>query len=163
MRDQDRSAMQDQPLKRPHWPRPAASTAVFRDGAVLLVQRGPTSAMPGLWSLPGGHIEPGERAIDAAQREVLEETGVSVEMLGLIDVHDVMIRNADNILTAHYLIAVHVARYLTGEPQAASDVTDACFVEITHLDHFALTPGARALIRRGAARLASDQAAFDRT
>jgi 8-oxo-dGTP diphosphatase len=51
------------------WPRCAASAAIFRAGKVLLVERG-SGALKGRWSLPGGHIEPGERAAGAAAREV---------------------------------------------------------------------------------------------
>ena len=51
------------------WPRCGASAAIFRGAEVLLVQRG-KGALSGLWSLPGGHIEPGERTQDAALREV---------------------------------------------------------------------------------------------
>jgi 8-oxo-dGTP diphosphatase len=139
------------PLQRPEWPRPAASTAVFRDGHVLLVQRGAATAMGGYWSLPGGHIEPGERAMDAARREVLEETGVTADIVALVGVHDALVTNRDGALTAHYVIAVHVARYRTGEPVAASDVAAARFVALDALSDYRLTEGAHDLIRRAAA------------
>ena len=48
---------QDAPQRAPEWPRCAASAAIFRGSMVLLVQRG-KGALKGLWSLPGGHIEP---------------------------------------------------------------------------------------------------------
>jgi ADP-ribose pyrophosphatase YjhB (NUDIX family) len=67
--------MSHEPLTRPTWPRPAASAAIFRDGLVLLVERG-KGALQGTWSLPGGHVEPGERALAAALREVGDVTGV---------------------------------------------------------------------------------------
>ena len=57
------------------WPRCAASAAVLRGREVLLVERA-KGALAGYWSLPGGHIEPGETARSAALREVREETGV---------------------------------------------------------------------------------------
>ena len=59
-------------LKRPEWPRPAASAIIFRGASVLIVERG-KGALPGTWSLPGGHIEPGEKASEAAVRELFEE------------------------------------------------------------------------------------------
>ena len=72
-----------------HWPKCAASIAVFRGNEVLLVERAkPPRA--GLWSLPGGHIEPGETASAAAAREVLEETGIAATIAGLLDVQDVL-------------------------------------------------------------------------
>jgi 8-oxo-dGTP diphosphatase len=48
-----------------------------RDGTVLLARRSPhRSAYPGLWSFPGGHVEPHETLVEALVREVREEVGV---------------------------------------------------------------------------------------
>ena len=126
-------------------PRAGASAVIFRGDAVLLVQRagGPWR---GLWSLPGGHIEPGETARAAAVREIREETGLSVEILGLVDVHDVILRDAHEVLFAHYVLAVFYGCSPSGEPVAASDCRDARFVHITESDGYALTEGARRLI-----------------
>lgn len=135
------------PLTRPTWPRPAASAAIFRDGLVLLVERG-KGALPGTWSLPGGHIEPGERAMAAALREVAEETGVEAEILGLTDVHDVMIQGADGQLSAHYVLAVYFGRWMRGEPVAGGDSVAARFVRLDDLETYRLTPGARPIITR---------------
>jgi len=53
-----------------------------RDGHVLLLLRGPTAPwMPYRWNLPGGMIEPGETAMDAAVREAREETDLRVRAL----------------------------------------------------------------------------------
>ena len=135
------------PLTRPNWPRPAASAAIFRDGLVLLVERG-KGALPGTWSLPGGHIEPGERARDAALREVGEETGVEAEIVGLTDVHDVLIKSDEGQLTAHYVLSVYFGRWISGEPVAGSDVVTARFVRLDDLERSRLTPGARPIITR---------------
>ena len=75
------------------WPRSGVSAIVFRAREVLLVERG-SGALKGRWSLPGGHIEAGERARAAALREVREETGVAAEIAGLVDVHEVILRTA---------------------------------------------------------------------
>jgi 8-oxo-dGTP diphosphatase len=139
--------MSTPPLTRPNWPRPAASAAIFRDGLVLLVERG-KGALPGTWSLPGGHIEPGERARDAALREVGEETGVKAEILGLTDVHDVLIKSDEGQLTAHYVLSVYFGRWISGEPVAGSDVVTARFVRLDDLERYRLTPGARPIIAR---------------
>ena len=74
----------DQSEKDRHqWPRAAASAAIFHHGRVLLAQRS-KPPLKGIWSLPGGHIEPGEKAREAAHRELLEEIrfGLAKEYLG---------------------------------------------------------------------------------
>jgi ADP-ribose pyrophosphatase YjhB (NUDIX family) len=134
------------------WPRCAASAAVFRDGAVLLAQRD-KGALAGLWSLPGGHIEPGETARDAALREVAEETGVEAEIDGLVDIHEVILRAGDGRLDAHYVIAVFCGRWRAGEPRPGSDARAARFVPIEELGAYPLTEGAAALVARARAQL----------
>ncbi len=134
-------------LKRPEWPRPAASGIIFRGDTVLIVERG-KGALPGTWSLPGGHIEPGEMARDAAAREVHEETGLIVALEGLVDVHDAIFRDGEGTLRAHYVLAVFWGRSDDGTPVAATDVRDARFVPVSEVDNYRMTPGGQTFIRR---------------
>jgi 8-oxo-dGTP diphosphatase len=115
---------------------------------VLLVERG-KGLLQGLWSLPGGHIEPGEAARDAALREVVEETGVTAAIDGLIDVHDVIRRDSDGSLAAHYMLAVFFGRWLAGEPLARGDAAAARFVPIEAIGELPLTDAAASFIHRG--------------
>lgn len=134
------------------WPRLATSTAVFRGNTVLLGERG-KGALAGYWSLPGGHVEPGEHVRDAARREVMEETTIDAEILGLVDLHEIIRREGPDDVTWHYVIAVHYGVWRAGEPAAGSDCREARFVALDNLASVPLTDGAEALIRR-AARLA---------
>jgi len=129
------------------WPRCGASAAVFRGETVLLIVRA-KGALKGLWSLPGGHIEPGETARAAAMREVREETGVEADIDALVDVHDVILRGAEGKLSAHYLIAVFRGRWRMGEPCSSSDASLARFVRVSDVEALRLTDGAASLIRR---------------
>jgi 8-oxo-dGTP diphosphatase len=147
--------MTEHSLKRPEWPRAAASAAVFKGDSILIIKRGSTGARPGVWSLPGGHIEPGERADEAAAREVFEETGVVARVVGCVGVHDALIRDRDGVLTAHYVIAVHAARYVSGDAIAATDAAAARFITLAEVETITLTDGARDLIHRAAALLKS--------
>jgi 8-oxo-dGTP diphosphatase len=141
-------------MTRTGWPRPGASAVILRGDTVLLVERG-KGAAKGMWSFPGGHIEPGERALDAAKREVQEETGITAGITGLLDVQDVLIRDGDGALAAHYVLAVYYGCAITGEARAASDAADARFVPLDGLAAYALTRGAQRLIVKASGLLAA--------
>jgi ADP-ribose pyrophosphatase YjhB (NUDIX family) len=141
----------------PAWPRCGASAAIFRDGTVLLIERA-KGALKGRWSLPGGHIEPGETARAAAVREVREETGVEADIQGLLDIHEVILRGPDGTLRAHYLITVFCGRWRAGEPSAGSDASAARFVRIGDIEGYPLTEGAAALIHRAWAQVQREAA-----
>lgn len=136
------------------WPRAAASAAIFRNREVLLVERA-KGASAGLWSLPGGHIEPGETAAAAALRELAEETGVAAELLGLADVRDVIRRDKSGSVVAHYVIAVYYGIWREGEPVAGSDSRAARFVPLAELERYPLTEGVVRVITAAAERIAS--------
>lgn len=143
------------PAPAQHWPQAAASAAIFRGGSVLLAERG-RGPRRGSWSLPGGKIEPGETARQAALREIREETGLEVRIAGLLDVHDAIIRDEAGRLTAHYLLAVFYGVWLGGEPLAADDISDARFVPLAEVESYPLTPGAARLIAAASKRLEVD-------
>jgi 8-oxo-dGTP diphosphatase len=146
---QDQNTAQANHGQASMWPRCAVSAAIFRGEEVLLIERG-KGTLRGFWSLPGGHIEAGETARAAALREVREETGVAAELVGLVDVHDVIRHGPGGTLAAHYLIAVFWGRWLAGEPLAGSDAAAARFVALADLPSYRLTDGAIGLIRRAA-------------
>jgi 8-oxo-dGTP diphosphatase len=135
------------------WPRGAASAAIFRGAEVLLIERGKGGAFQGLWSLPGGRIEPGEPARAAALREIREETGVVAELAGVLDVHDVIRHDPAGVIASHYLLAVFYGRWVSGEPIAGDDATAARFVPLGSLQALPMTDGAADYARRAAVLL----------
>lgn len=139
------------------WPRLAASAAIFRGREVLLVERG-KGQLRGLWSLPGGHVEPGEPARAAALREVEEETGVAADIHGLLDINDVILKDEAGTLRAHYLIAVFFGHWLSGEPVAGGDAAQARFVPFDSLGTLRMTDGLPEYIDRAWARLGTPEA-----
>ncbi len=144
-----------QPTSAP-WPRCGASAAIFRGNQILLIERGKGSYR-GHWSLPGGHVEPGETASAAAKREVAEETGITAEIAGLLDVHDIIMRRDDGALAAHYMIAVFFGRHVSGEPIPGDDAAAARFVALSDLASMPLTPRAEDFIRRAAAQRGNER------
>jgi 8-oxo-dGTP diphosphatase len=65
--------------------------AVIQDDRILLVPHFDTDAGPIQWNTPGGRIEFGESLHQAAKREFQEETGITAEISGLLDVSEVII------------------------------------------------------------------------
>lgn len=101
-------------------PKVAAAVLVEReDGAVLLVRRA-NEPFRGLWTLPAGFVNGGEDPAEAAARECLEETGLSVEVKRVLDV----ISGREHERGADFII-VYLARLISGELLAADDADAA--------------------------------------
>jgi 8-oxo-dGTP diphosphatase len=127
-------------------PIPAVGVVCLRGDSVLLIRRG-TPPRLGEWSLPGGRIEPSERAMDAALRELREETGVEAEITGLIDVVDGLFPEAGR----HYVLIDYAARWLSGEPVAGDDAAEARFVGLDEIETLIDWSETRRIIRMAAA------------
>ena len=134
-------------------PRAAVSAAIFRDGRVLLVQRSrPPSA--GVWSLPGGHIEPGETVLDAIHRELREETSVIARIAEIIGAKDVIHLNDSGDLIFHRVVNVFCGEWLSGEPEAGDDAAAAGWYDPDALAGLATTEGLAEIVRSAKMKLA---------
>lgn len=127
-------------------PVPAVGVVCLRGDSVLLIRRG-TAPRRGEWSLPGGRIEPGERAIEAGLRELREETGVEAQIVGLVDVIDGLFPEAGR----HYVLIDYAARWVSGEPVAGDDALEARFVALDQVDALIDWSETRRVIRRAVA------------
>jgi 8-oxo-dGTP diphosphatase len=127
-------------------PVPAVGVVCLRGREVLLIRRA-RPPLAGSWSLPGGRLEWGERAADAALRELAEETGVRAELTGLLDVVDGVF-GAD----VHYVLIDYAARWLSGEPVAGDDAAEAAFHPLDALEGLGLWDETLRIIAMAAAR-----------
>jgi len=127
-------------------PIPAVGVVCLRGDEVLLIRRGKPPRL-GEWSLPGGRIEPGEAAVDAALRELREETGVEADIGGLIDVVDGIFSEAG----LHYVLIDYVATWRSGEPVAGDDAIDAAFHPVAAIDSLIDWVETRRIIRAAVA------------
>lgn len=93
----------------------------WRGDEVLLIKRG-REPRRGEWSIPGGKVERGETLHDACVRELFEETGVTAEIGGLIEVYEIIVPDF------HYVLLDYNAIFTSGHPVAADDADEARFV-----------------------------------
>jgi ADP-ribose pyrophosphatase YjhB (NUDIX family) len=102
----------------------------------------------GLWTIPGGMVEIGERASDAAVREAKEETGLDVEITDLLDVVDKIIKEEDGRVRFHFVILDYRATPTGGVLLAASDALDARWVLAEEFPDFELSPTLVEMLKR---------------
>ena len=127
--------------------RVGVGAVIIRDGQVLLVKRGREPAK-GLWAIPGGAVEPGETLQAAAEREILEETGVVINAGEPIFAFDLIERDEVGALKFHYVIVDLRAEYISGEPVAADDAVDARWLKPRDLDSLDVVPVTLELLRK---------------
>ncbi len=96
-------------------PRVGALAVVVRERAVLLVRR-TLAPHAGCWGFPGGRVEYGERLVAAAQRELLEETGLVGTAAQVVDIDETVLRSADGTVSAHWLLAAVAIEAPNGSP-----------------------------------------------
>lgn len=111
----------------PQLPTVGVGVVVVRDGQVLMIKRGKAPRL-GEWSIPGGTQELGETVRETAAREVLEETGVAIANLRLIDVVDAFGRHPDGRLRTQWTLVDFAADWVSGEPRAGGDAAEARWV-----------------------------------
>jgi len=127
--------------------RVGVGAVIIRDGQVLLVKRGREPAK-GLWAIPGGAVEPGETLQAAAEREILEETGVVINAGEPIFAFDLIEKDETGALKFHYVIVDLRAEYISGEPVAADDAADARWLKPRDLDSLDVVPVTLELLRK---------------
>jgi len=121
---------------------------LIRDGDRYLIVKRAAEPDAGLWSIPGGLVEVGERASDAAIREAKEETGLDVEIVDLLGVVDKIVRDEASRVKFHFVIVDYLAEPRGGSMKAASDALDACWVKAEELPDYELSPTLVELLRR---------------
>ncbi len=125
----------------------AAVSALATSGSKVLLVRRSKVPYAGVWSLPGGKIEPGETSREAVIREVLEETSVTVEPVRVIEVSDVFFPNRRNC-TVHYVVVTFEVRPVSGNLVPGSDVSDAGWFTMSDVASLSLTDGLADLLAR---------------
>ena len=125
-------------------PKVAAIAVVLDDDRVLLVRR-KKEPDAGLWGYPGGHVDLGETALDAAARELREETGVIATPVSYLTNLDIITRDDTGAVQHHFLLAAVLCSFESGTPVAADDVSDARWFHVDLLDTVACSADVHAI------------------
>ncbi len=124
-------------IVHPQHPQLAVSAAIFRGADVLLVRRARSPAK-GFYSLPGGRVEFGESLHTALTREIDEETGLKIDIVGLAGWREVLPSAGGG---GHYLIMSFAARWMAGEVVLNDELDDFKWLAPDRIGDLKLTGG----------------------
>ena len=137
-----------------HYPvRPHVGVGILlvRKEQLLLVKR-KYNPDAGYWSIPGGHLELGERAQIAAEREGQEETGFKVKVMKLAGIIDKIMYDEKGEIEYHYVLLNYFVEQVEGDPdqppKADDDALDAKFVPFDELKNYQLTESLIELLKQ---------------
>ena len=123
------------------------AVTVTEAGTIVLVKRR-HEPLAGQWSLPGGMLELGETLEAGAAREMLEETGLVVEVGPVVEVFDRILVDDEGRVRYHFVLVDYLCRPRGGVPTAGSDVDDVALVDPAAVAGYAVTEKVRAVVAR---------------
>lgn len=110
----------------------------------MLVRRA-QNPMSGVWTLPGGRVEFGERLEHAIRREVTEETGLTISLIGLAAYREILPGQSGNLL-GHFVILPFAARWQSGEVKLNAELDDFRWIKPADLGEFHTTEGLATIV-----------------
>lgn len=122
--------------------------AVILDGSRVLLVKRAHAPLKGEWSLPGGAVELGETIEAAVAREVLEETGIVVDVGPIVEVLDRVQHTPDGRVEYHFVIIDYLCAVRTGVAAHGSDAEDIRWVDISELAPLGVTEKAMAVVKK---------------
>jgi len=138
-------------IEYPKRPIAGVGVVVFRNEEVLLVKR-KKDPYKGQWCIPGGKQRLGETVTQATRRELMEETGVEVNELTLIDVIDIIVPDEEGKILYHYIVADYRAHWLSGECSPGDDAQDVQWFNLNKLGSISLLDKTRKIILKAAGK-----------
>jgi len=131
----------------PDSPRVAVGAIVIKDGQGMLVRRGQPPS-EGLWAIPGGRVHLGETLQQAAEREIKEETGLSIQARDPVYTFDVILRDEAGRVRFHYVIVDLMADYINGTVCPGDDAREARWVTPDELERLPTNQTTREVLQK---------------
>jgi len=131
----------------PNRPLVAVGAVVFKEDKVLLVLRAKPPA-ENHWTIPGGSVELGETLQEAAEREIWEETGLTIQAGEPVYTFDVIERDSKGAILFHYVIVDLAADYVSGELRPGDDATDVCWASFRDVKSLKVSAATRKLLKQ---------------
>ena len=128
-------------------PRAAVGAVVIKEGKILLVKR-KYPPQKDKWAIPGGSVNLGETLREAAEREIKEETGLTIAAKEPVYTFDLIERNAKGDIVFHYVIVDLLADYVSGDPHPADDVSGARWFAPEEIESSDITDNTKKLLRK---------------
>lgn len=129
----------------PKYPKVAVGAIVFNEDKVLLVLRGKPPA-ENLWSIPGGSVELGETLQEATEREIREETGITIRAREPVYTFDVLEKDNKGNVRFHYVIVDLAADYVSGELRPGDDAIDVRWFSAGEVNKLKVSEATRKLL-----------------
>ena len=124
----------------------AVGAVIFKNNCVLLIRRGQAPSKD-LWAIPGGSVEIGETLAAAAEREIFEETGITIHALKPVYTFDVIERDFSGRTRFHYVIVDLIGDYVRGEIRAGDDASAARWVSSDEMASLKVSSRTRQLLK----------------
>ncbi|HLK63728.1 MAG TPA: NUDIX hydrolase [Bryobacteraceae bacterium] len=131
----------------PKRPLVGVGAIILKRDRILMAQRG-KEPLKGWWSLPGGALEIGETLKDGICREVREETGLDVRPLGVFEIFERIMRDAEGAPEYHFVLIDYLCRIIGGTLCAGDDVCRVEWVRRRDLCGLQITEGTLGVIER---------------
>ena len=131
----------------PQRPVVAVGAVVFKDDRILLVRRGHPPSED-LWAIPGGKVYLGETLQAAAEREICEETGLTIRVHDPIYTFDHIEQDEHGRIRFHYIIIDLLAEYVSGQIRPGDDASEARWVSSSELKNMSVSVPTRDLLHR---------------
>jgi 8-oxo-dGTP diphosphatase len=131
----------------PERPVVGVGAVILVDGKIVLIRRR-YEPLAGRWSLPGGTLEIGETLEEGVRREMLEETGLEIEVGPVIEVFDRIMLDDEQRVRYHFVLVDYLCWPLRGTLQAGGDVDAAELADPADLTPFGVTDKVIAVVAR---------------